>query len=516
MKGENILRLMHAIKIVCDLLFGSYLPKCKGVLEDKIYPNYNSARQTPGQPDTNQLISQVMSPLVAFISSIFPLSFLPFFLTYFRCMLLIYIGESYIELVVTSNRFLLPDGISLVCSMVAMKLGLSFSMSGVWIFLVGSINSFSELNENSCAFLTNFGMRLPLLCTLCSFSEINANSCAACTLCSFSEVNDNSCAIFDMGLPLLCTLCSFSEWFLGNYGYQEALSLTEVGVVNVISSTSGLFTLILASLFPSSSADKFSLSKLTAVLFIILGTALISIEELKLDGTSFPVGVMWSFVGALFYAFYMVFLKRQVPSEEKMDLPMFFGFVGLFNAIILWPGFFILNATGLEVFQVPTKQQLLYIILNGLVGTVLSELLFDFYNSFLLCDIIFEHLRGCFLTSSLMATLSLTLTIPMTMLCDIFLKGVVYSWHFYVGSIPVLFAFIAVTFLTHYEDKDPVLDGFKFFVRFCCKRKKDYRLVADDCNEQERLICTPNKAESFNNDEIERKTRFLLQNVGKE
>ncbi|KAB7505358.1 Solute carrier family 35 member F5, partial [Armadillidium nasatum] len=249
-------------------------------------------------------------------------------------------------------------------------------------------------------------------------------------------------------------------WFLGNYGYQEALSLTEVGVVNVISSTSGLFTLILASLFPSSSADKFSLSKLTAVLFIILGTALISIEELKLDGTTFPVGVMWSFVGALFYAFYMVFLKRQVPSEEKMDLPMFFGFVGLFNAIILWPGFFILNATGLEVFQVPTKQQLLYIILNGLVGTVLSELLW---------------LWGCFLTSSLMATLSLTLTIPMTMLCDIFLKGVVYSWHFYVGSIPVLFAFIAVTFLTHYEDKDPVLDGFKFFVRFCCKRKKDYR-----------------------------------------
>ncbi|XP_042205158.1 solute carrier family 35 member F5-like [Homarus americanus] len=31
-------------------------------------------------------------------------------------------------------------------------------------------------------------------------------------------------------------------WFAGNYSYQIALSNTEAGVVNIISSTSGLFT----------------------------------------------------------------------------------------------------------------------------------------------------------------------------------------------------------------------------------------------------------------------------------
>ena len=62
------------------------------------------------------------------------------------------------------------------------------------------------------------------------------------------------------------------QWFLGNYAYQIALSDTEAGIVNVISSTSGLFTLVLAALFPSSSVDKFTLSKLVAVLFMVIGT----------------------------------------------------------------------------------------------------------------------------------------------------------------------------------------------------------------------------------------------------
>ncbi|KAE8581792.1 hypothetical protein XENTR_v10024943 [Xenopus tropicalis] len=54
-------------------------------------------------------------------------------------------------------------------------------------------------------------------------------------------------------------------WFLANYSYQEALSDTQVAIVNIISSTSGLFTLILASVFPSNSGDRFTLSKLLAV-----------------------------------------------------------------------------------------------------------------------------------------------------------------------------------------------------------------------------------------------------------
>ncbi len=56
-------------------------------------------------------------------------------------------------------------------------------------------------------------------------------------------------------------------WFLGNYSYSAALKKTEAGVVNVLSATSSLFTLILSALLPSSNAgaDRFTVSKLACV-----------------------------------------------------------------------------------------------------------------------------------------------------------------------------------------------------------------------------------------------------------
>jgi len=42
--------------------------------------------------------------------------------------------------------------------------------------------------------------------------------------------------------------------------------------------------------------------------------------------------------------------------------------------------------------------------------------------NFIHCKVIFVVLRACFLTSSLVAMLSLTLTIPMTTIADIILK----------------------------------------------------------------------------------------------
>lgn len=48
--------------------------------------------------------------------------------------------------------------------------------------------------------------------------------------------------------------------------YQEALANTEAGIVNILSCSSGLFTLILASIFPANSGDRFTLSKLLAII----------------------------------------------------------------------------------------------------------------------------------------------------------------------------------------------------------------------------------------------------------
>ena len=138
------------------------------------------------------------------------------------------------------------------------------------------------------------------------------------------------------------------------------------------------------------------------------------------------------------------FFRRKVNNEDNMDPPMFFGFVGIFTALLAWPGIqslllckknvkcgysrcrqlkstalsYMLNHTlgeisnaltcinliqytpgfflfdfsgiiavqglGVEHFDWPTSKQLEFLVVNGLIGTVLSELLW-------LC--------GCFYTS---------------------------------------------------------------------------------------------------------------------
>lgn len=232
-------------------------------------------------------------------------------------------------------------------------------------------------------------------------------------------------------------------WFFANYTYQMALAETEAGIVNVLSSTSSLFILVLASVFPSTSGDKFTLSKLVAVLFSLTGIILVSFSDMWIESTKLPLGVGLSLISAFLYACYLVFLRRHVDHEDKLDIPLFFGFVGLFNLLLLWPLFFILHYMQYEIFELPTKHQLMFLLLNGFFGTVVSEVLW---------------LWGCFLTSSLIATVAISLTIPMTMLADVILKKISYPYLFYAGTVPMIFSFLGVTVLSHYENWDPVFN----------------------------------------------------------
>lgn len=264
-------------------------------------------------------------------------------------------------------------------------------------------------------------------------------------------------------------------FFFGNLAYQEALKESQPGIVNVLSSTSGLFTLILSAMFPSGSADRFTLSKLVAVIVSISGVVLVSLADRDLEA-EIPLGALWALLGALLYAMYLVLLRRRVDNEEKLNVPMFFGFVGFFTLLLMWPGFFVVHYSKAETFVWPNRVQWFFLLLNGLVGTVISELLW---------------LWGCFLTSSLIATLSLSLTIPMTMIADILIKGISYGWMFYAGTGPVFIAFFGVSILTHYENWDPVLLGIRKCLQFICRGRRSVsvsRLRDLDREQTESLI----------------------------
>lgn len=266
-------------------------------------------------------------------------------------------------------------------------------------------------------------------------------------------------------------------WFMGNFSYQTALAKTEAGVVNALSSSSSLMTLLLAAIFPSDQSDKLTLSKLCGVSFSICGVILVCYSDIHIEDDKIPKGAVWALSGAFFYSLYIVLLRRKVNHEDNMDVPMFFGFVGLFNAALMWPGFLICHFTASEKFELPSGKQWEFLILNGVIGTVFSEILW---------------IWGSFYTSSLIATLAIGLTIPMSIIADILWRGQQFETLFIIGVIPMFCSFFVITMLTHYEDWDPVMDLIHFIRQritdiFCGAERSTSRYVFD-AQERELLI----------------------------
>ncbi|CAO1348452.1 unnamed protein product [Diamesa serratosioi] len=261
-------------------------------------------------------------------------------------------------------------------------------------------------------------------------------------------------------------------WFVANYMFQLALGPSETALVTLLSTTSSFFTLGLAAIFPSSIGDRFTISKLFAVFFSITGALMVTMSEINEPKNS--RGIVLSVFSAFFYACYLVLVKRKSDTEEKIDIPLFFGFVGLWNILLLWPLFFVLNFSELEVFEMPNRRQFLVLFLNGLIGTVISEALW---------------LWGCFLTSTLIGTLAMTLQIPISMLFDVLLRNKVYPLMFYLGSLPMFLSLIFVSLLIKYDDSDPVLRVCKHVyrkLRYC--RKTSIVRIQDLEEQHESLI----------------------------
>nr|XP_046908745.1 protein DDB_G0276689-like [Dermatophagoides farinae] len=265
-------------------------------------------------------------------------------------------------------------------------------------------------------------------------------------------------------------------WFAAHLSFHMGLQYSEAGLVNVLSSTTPLFTLLLGILFPSGSVtDSLSLTKLLCVLLSISSVAMISnIEPInphqssnqpfqannlatinnnhnnnsgKLNmannETILPLGSIWSLCGAFFYSVYIVLMRYNLVHDSMLNFPMFFGFIGLFSMIFMSPFLMLLNFTHIETFQWPSQDQWILILVNGLCGTVISELLW---------------LLGSFMTSSLVGTISVSFTIPMAVFFDIFYKNIEYPRVFFLGTIPMFFSFIIVIFISQYERWDPILE----------------------------------------------------------
>lgn len=230
-----------------------------------------------------------------------------------------------------------------------------------------------------------------------------------------------------LGSALRLGILFFSYQLFFNVG----LELTAVSTATVIAASSGLWTLLFSAwrLGERVGPVKLFSTVLTfcGVLLVVLasgpeadthpplqghhghhgsaygGANGVAHDHDDADAPPHSWGNAATLLSALVYGCYAAQLKHEVPDEQALPMPYLFGLIGLLLTICLLPCIPILHVLHIERFALPSRATLITLTLNGLLGSVLSNMLLA---------------RAMILASPLVATVGLSLSIPLAIAAD--------------------------------------------------------------------------------------------------
>ena len=216
-------------------------------------------------------------------------------------------------------------------------------------------------------------------------------------------------------------------WFSANYLFNLSLGMTTISSNTILSSTSGVITLVLSVIFLKETPD---LVKFFAALLAFGGVSCIALADQNAGNESL-IGDLFAFCGAIVYGSYCVLLKKRA---DKVDMVLFFGCVGMLNAVIFSPLFLLLHFTGIETFELPNSVEIGVLIMNGLFGTVVSDLLWAWSVRYL---------------NPALCTIGLSLTIPLSLAADNILHNKTFNGLYLGGGSLILLGFIIMSLFEH-------------------------------------------------------------------
>ncbi|KAF9380160.1 hypothetical protein CPB97_008522 [Podila verticillata] len=219
-----------------------------------------------------------------------------------------------------------------------------------------------------------------------------------------------------------------------SYLWYFCVNLTSMANLTAIYNTACFFAYLFSIILLK---EKIVRNKVLAVVLSLVGVAIISLtsrdssdsdgDSAKASNKSGLLGDLLSLVAAALYGFEEVMYKKY--SSPKVHSITFAntmtGLMGVVTCLMLWFPIPILHFIGHEVFELPTKNEFLSVLMIATLGLV--------YN-------------GCFMlvvsqTSPVFAAVGVMATIPLVALTDWAVFGDKIGWGNIVGGISILAGF---------------------------------------------------------------------------
>lgn len=229
-------------------------------------------------------------------------------------------------------------------------------------------------------------------------------------------------------------------WFTANLVTNASLAFTSVASQTILSTTSSFFTLFIGAICHVESLSKSKvLGSFISFVGIIMVTKSDSHQRYQRhiadvsgddnDAVQVLIGNLLALAGAVLYGVYSTLLKREVGDETRVNMKIFFGFVGLFNLLFLWPSLIVLDFFGWEPFSLPKDPKVVVIIFVNCLITFVSD---------------FCWAKAMLLTSPLTVTVGLSITIPLAMFGDVIFKHKTMSALYLFGATLILGSFFII------------------------------------------------------------------------
>lgn len=219
------------------------------------------------------------------------------------------------------------------------------------------------------------------------------------------------------------------NWFFCQWTFNVSLAHTALATNTLLSSTSVIWGYLFSVLL---GLKRLSLPGIACVVCAMSGVTLAVFgKETRIDPHA-PMDDVWGEALALGSAIsYGVFSNMLALKVTPSDMNRVWGGVGFFAVVIGSVLMAIGHLTGLEPLEAPSNRALGIMLLNGFLGTSISDYLWA---------------QGVLLTSPVLATVCLNLTIPVSMVSDaVVLRQHAFSW---TASAGAGFVFVAVLVAT--------------------------------------------------------------------